>query len=125
MTTRRGSKYSIKSDGAGRIYIIDPSKGKRKGKIPSGAESTQGSAISQRQVPEMPIISKPKLELSMSTCNRYNWHSEGSDRHLNEPVQAALHHVQGQGLENVATNPPRSDELLAHFEKVLQRGGNS
>ncbi|MBW0502811.1 hypothetical protein O181_042526 [Austropuccinia psidii MF-1] len=63
MTTRRGSQYSIQSDGAGLRGRIDLSKGKRKGKIPSGTESTQGSALSQRQVPEMPIISEPELEL--------------------------------------------------------------
>ncbi|MBW0538562.1 hypothetical protein O181_078277 [Austropuccinia psidii MF-1] len=61
----------------------------------------------------------------MSDSNRYKSHSEGSNRHLHEPVQAALHSVQGQGLGNVATNPPRSDELLAHPQNVLQRGGNS
>ncbi|MBW0523731.1 hypothetical protein O181_063446 [Austropuccinia psidii MF-1] len=63
MTSRRGSQYSIQSDGAGLRSRIKPSKGKRKGKIPSGTESTQGNAISQRQVPEMPIISEPELKL--------------------------------------------------------------
>ncbi|MBW0593576.1 hypothetical protein O181_133291 [Austropuccinia psidii MF-1] len=33
--------------------------------------------------------------------------------------------VQGQGLGNVATNTPRSDEPLAHPQNVSQRGGNS
>ncbi|MBW0562631.1 hypothetical protein O181_102346, partial [Austropuccinia psidii MF-1] len=80
-----------------------PQKGKRKGKIPSGTESTQGSAISQRQVPEMPIISEPELEL----------------------IQTVLHGVKGKGLGSIATNPPRSDELLEHPQKVPQRGGNS
>ncbi|MBW0568570.1 hypothetical protein O181_108285 [Austropuccinia psidii MF-1] len=65
MTTRRGSQYSIQSDGAGLRGKIDSSKGKRKGNIPSGIESTQGSSLSQRQVPEMPTISEPELELSM------------------------------------------------------------
>ncbi|MBW0582478.1 hypothetical protein O181_122193 [Austropuccinia psidii MF-1] len=125
MTTRRGSQYSIQSDGAGLRGRIDPSKGKRKGNIPSRKEYTQGSALSQRQVPEMPIISEPELELSMSNSKRYQSHSEGSDRHLNEPVQAVLHSVQGQGLPNVATNTQRSDELLEHPQKVPQRGGNS
>ncbi|MBW0555270.1 hypothetical protein O181_094985 [Austropuccinia psidii MF-1] len=73
----------------------------------------------------MPIISEPELELSMSDSNRYKSHSEGSNRHLYEPVQAVLHSVQGQGLGNVATNTPRSDELLAHSKKIPQRGGNS
>ncbi|MBW0593812.1 hypothetical protein O181_133527 [Austropuccinia psidii MF-1] len=121
MTTRRGSQYSIQLDGAGLTGRIDPSKGKRKGNIPSGTESTHGSALSQRQVPEMPIISEPELEPSISNSNRYKSHSEGSDRHLHEPVKAVLHSVQGQGPGNVATNTPRSDDLLAH----PQRGGNS
>ncbi|MBW0576134.1 hypothetical protein O181_115849 [Austropuccinia psidii MF-1] len=121
MTTRRGSQYPSQSAGAVLRGRIDPSKGKRKGKIPSGTESTQGSALSQRQVPEMPMISELELELSMSSSNRYKSDSKGSDRHLHEPVQAVLHSVQRQGLGNVATNTPRSDELLAH----PQRGGNS
>ncbi|MBW0593240.1 hypothetical protein O181_132955 [Austropuccinia psidii MF-1] len=125
MTTRRGSQYSIQSDGAvlrGKMY---PSKGKRKGKIPSGTEYTQGSALSQRQVPEMPPISEPELGLSISNSHMYQLHSEGSDRHLHEPVQAVLHSVQRQGLGDFASNTPRSDELLAHPENVPQRGGNS
>ncbi|MBW0550860.1 hypothetical protein O181_090575 [Austropuccinia psidii MF-1] len=63
MTTRRGSQYSIQSDGAGLRDRIDSLKGKRKSKVPSGTESTQGSAISQRQVPEIPMISEPDLEI--------------------------------------------------------------
>ncbi|MBW0521774.1 hypothetical protein O181_061489 [Austropuccinia psidii MF-1] len=125
MTTRRGSQYSIQTDGAGIRGRIDPSKGKRKGKSPSGTESTQGSALSQRQVPGMPMISEPESELSMSDSNRYKSDSEGSDRHLHEPVQAVIHSLQGQGLGNVATNTPRSDELLAHLQNIPQRGGNS
>ncbi|MBW0565871.1 hypothetical protein O181_105586 [Austropuccinia psidii MF-1] len=125
MTTRRGSQYSIQSDGAGLRGIIDPSKGKRKVKIPGGTESTQGSSISQRQVPEIPMRSEPELELSMGDSNRYKSHSEGSNRHLHDPVQAVLHNLQGQGLGNVATNTPRSDELLAHPQAIPQRGGNS
>ncbi|MBW0535226.1 hypothetical protein O181_074941 [Austropuccinia psidii MF-1] len=125
MTTRRGSQYSIQSDGAGLRGRIDPSKGKRKGNIPRGTESTQGSALSQRQVPEMPMISEPELEISMSNSNRYKSNSEGSDRHLHEPVQAVLYSVQRQVLGNVTTNTPRSGELLAHPQNVTQRGGNS
>ncbi|MBW0500165.1 hypothetical protein O181_039880 [Austropuccinia psidii MF-1] len=125
MTTRRGSKYSIQSDEGVLRSRVDPSKGKRKGKIPSVTEFTQGSAISQRQVQDMPMISEPKLELSMTNSNRDKSHSKGSNRHLYEPVQAVLHSVQGQRLENVATNPPRSDELLAYPERIPQRGGNS
>ncbi|MBW0593733.1 hypothetical protein O181_133448 [Austropuccinia psidii MF-1] len=120
MTTRRGSQYSIQSDGAGLIGRIYPSKGKRKEKIPSGTESPQGSALSQRKVPEMPIISEPELELSMSDSNRDKLHSEDSNRHLNEPVQELLQSVKGQELGNVATNTPRSDELLAHPQKYLK-----
>ncbi|MBW0562254.1 hypothetical protein O181_101969 [Austropuccinia psidii MF-1] len=125
MTTRRGSQYSFQSDVAGLRGIIDPTKGKRKVNIPGGTESTQGSALSQRQVPQNPMISEPELELSMSNSNRYQSHSEGSDRHLHKPVQAVLHNVQGQGLGNVAKNTPRSDELLAHPQNIPQRGGNS
>ncbi|MBW0521430.1 hypothetical protein O181_061145 [Austropuccinia psidii MF-1] len=61
----------------------------------------------------------------MSDSSRYKSHSEGSDRHLNEPVEEVLHSVQGQGLGNVTANTPRSDEPLAHPQKVPQRGGNS
>ncbi|MBW0544640.1 hypothetical protein O181_084355 [Austropuccinia psidii MF-1] len=100
-------------------------KGKGKGKILGGTESTQVGAISQRQVPEIPIISEQELELSMSNSNRYKSHSEGSDRHIREPVKAVLHSVEGQGLGNLATIPPKSDELVEHPEKVPQRGGNS
>ncbi|MBW0579075.1 hypothetical protein O181_118790 [Austropuccinia psidii MF-1] len=99
MTTKRGSKYYIKSDGVELRSRIDPSKGRRKGKIPSGTESTQGSAISQRQVPEMPIISELYLELSMSDSNRYKSHSEGSKGHLNEPVQAVQHGYKDKDWE--------------------------
>ncbi|MBW0472369.1 hypothetical protein O181_012084 [Austropuccinia psidii MF-1] len=116
MTTRRGSQYSIQSDGGGRISRVDPSKGK-KGRIPSGTESTQGSAISKRKVPDMPIISEPELKLSMRNYNRDKFHSEGSNSHSYEPVQAVLHGVQGQRLGNVAKDPPRSDELLEHSQK--------
>ncbi|MBW0524776.1 hypothetical protein O181_064491 [Austropuccinia psidii MF-1] len=61
----------------------------------------------------------------MSDSSRYKSYSEGSDRHLHEPLKAVLHGVQGQRLGNVATNPPRSDELLAYPEKFPQIGGNS
>ncbi|MBW0592976.1 hypothetical protein O181_132691 [Austropuccinia psidii MF-1] len=125
MTTRRGSQYSIQSDEAGLRGRIDSLKGKRKGNIPSGTEYTQGSAFSQRQVPEMCMIYEPELELSMSDSNRYKLHSEGSNRHLREPVQTVLHSVQRQGLGNVALNTPRSNELLENTEKAPQRGGNS
>ncbi|MBW0593386.1 hypothetical protein O181_133101 [Austropuccinia psidii MF-1] len=122
MTTRRGSQYFIQLDGDGLRGKIDSSKGERKGNMPSGTESTQGSTSSQRQVPEMTMISEPELELSSSNSNRYKSHSEVSDRHLNEPVQAVLHSVQRQGLGNVASNTLRSDELLAHPQSVPHRG---
>ncbi|MBW0501936.1 hypothetical protein O181_041651 [Austropuccinia psidii MF-1] len=73
----------------------------------------------------MPLISETELELSMSNSNRYTSHSEGSDRHLNEPVQELVQNVQGKRLGKVATTPPRSDELPEHTKKVPQRGGNS
>ncbi|MBW0583719.1 hypothetical protein O181_123434 [Austropuccinia psidii MF-1] len=73
----------------------------------------------------MPMISEPQLELSMSKFNRYKSHSEVSNRHLYEPVQAVLHSVQGQRLGNVAISSPRSDELLDYLENIPQRGGNS
>ncbi|MBW0591171.1 hypothetical protein O181_130886 [Austropuccinia psidii MF-1] len=125
MTTRKGSQYYIQSDGAGLRGRIEPTKGKRKGTLPSGTESTQGSALSQRQVPKMPIISEPELELSTSQSNRYKSHSKVSNRHLHEPVQEVLQSVQAQGMGNVATNIPRSDELPEHPQNIPQRGGNS
>ncbi|MBW0526400.1 hypothetical protein O181_066115 [Austropuccinia psidii MF-1] len=125
MTTRRGSQYSTQSDGAGLRSRIDPSKGKIRGKIPSGTESIPESAISQREVPEFLIISEQELELIMSNPNRYKSHSKGSDRHIDEPLHMVLHGVQGQELRNISTNPPRSNELLAHPEKAPQRAGNS
>ncbi|MBW0552162.1 hypothetical protein O181_091877 [Austropuccinia psidii MF-1] len=73
----------------------------------------------------MPRISEPELEISISDSKRYKSHSEGSNRHLHEPVQAVLDGVQGQGLGNVSTNTLRNDELLAHPPKIPQRGGNS
>ncbi|MBW0550211.1 hypothetical protein O181_089926 [Austropuccinia psidii MF-1] len=73
----------------------------------------------------MPMISEPELEISMSNSNRYKSHSEGSDRTLHEQVQAVLHSVQRQGLGNVASNTPSSDELLAHLQNVPHRGGDS
>ncbi|MBW0594019.1 hypothetical protein O181_133734, partial [Austropuccinia psidii MF-1] len=109
-----GPTIQDSEDGARLRGKTDPSKAERKGNIPSGTESTQGSALSQIQAPEMPMISEPGLELSMSDSNRYKSHSEGSKRHLHEPVQTVLHNVQRQGLGNVAPNTPRSDELLAH-----------
>ncbi|MBW0562234.1 hypothetical protein O181_101949 [Austropuccinia psidii MF-1] len=70
-------------------------------------------------------MSEPELEPSMSNSNRYKSHSEGSNRHIHEPVQALLHGVEGKALVNVSTNPQRSDALLAYPEGFSQRGGNS
>ncbi|MBW0474352.1 hypothetical protein O181_014067 [Austropuccinia psidii MF-1] len=94
MTTRKGSQYSIQTDRGGLRGRNDPTQGKRKGKVPNGTESTQESAISQSKVPEIPIISEPELDLSMSHSNRNQSHSEGSDRHIHEPVQEKLHSIQ-------------------------------
>ncbi|MBW0578431.1 hypothetical protein O181_118146 [Austropuccinia psidii MF-1] len=125
MTTRRGFQYCIQSDGGRLRRRVDPSKGIRKGKIPSGTESTQGSAISKRQFPDMSKISEPELELSVSNSNRDKSHPEGSNRHLYLPVQAVFQSIKGKRLGNFATNPPRSDNLLAYPEKIPQRRGNS
>ncbi|MBW0492867.1 hypothetical protein O181_032582 [Austropuccinia psidii MF-1] len=73
----------------------------------------------------MPMMSELELELSMSNSNKDKSHSKASNRHINQPVKKVLHHVQGQGLGNAPTNPPRSDELLAYPENIFQRGGNS
>ncbi|MBW0499024.1 hypothetical protein O181_038739 [Austropuccinia psidii MF-1] len=125
MTTRGRSQYSIQSDRGGLRSRFDPSKGKRKGKVPGGTESAQGSTISKRQVSDMPMISEPEFKIRIGNSNRDKSHLQGSNRHLYEPVQALLHGIQGQRLGNVATNPPRSDELLAYPEKTPSRGGNS
>ncbi|MBW0585306.1 hypothetical protein O181_125021 [Austropuccinia psidii MF-1] len=80
MTTRRGFQYSIQSDGAELRGRIDSSKGKRKGNIPSGTESTQGSALSQRQVPEMPMISEPELELNIDMSQYKQYYTVYKDK---------------------------------------------
>ena len=56
MTTRRGSQYSIQSDVDELGSRNDPTKGKIKGKIPSGTESIQGSSLPQRKVIDINII---------------------------------------------------------------------
>ncbi|MBW0566606.1 hypothetical protein O181_106321 [Austropuccinia psidii MF-1] len=73
----------------------------------------------------MPMISEPELELSMSKSYRDKSNSEGSNRNIYETVPTVLYSVQGQRLENFATNSPRSDKLLAYPETIPQRGGNS
>ncbi|MBW0585926.1 hypothetical protein O181_125641 [Austropuccinia psidii MF-1] len=61
----------------------------------------------------------------MKDSKRDKSHSEGSNRHIHDPVQEVLHSVKGQTLGNVSTNPPRSDELMEYFQKACQRGRNS
>ncbi|MBW0587262.1 hypothetical protein O181_126977 [Austropuccinia psidii MF-1] len=73
----------------------------------------------------MPIISEPELKIIISNSKRCKSHSEGSDIHLHEPVEAVFPGVQEQILGNFATNPPRSDELLEYPESISQRWGNS
>ncbi|MBW0547245.1 hypothetical protein O181_086960 [Austropuccinia psidii MF-1] len=94
MTTGRGSQYSIQSNGGGLRSRADPSKGKRKGKIPSGTQSTQGSAISKGKVPDMPMISEPALEL----------------------IQAVLHGVQ-EMLPQIHQGVMNSWNILKKFLK--------
>ncbi|MBW0534457.1 hypothetical protein O181_074172 [Austropuccinia psidii MF-1] len=60
----------------------------------------------------------------MSNFNREKYHSEGSDRHLHEPVHRVLQVLQGKRLGNSATNPPRCDELPEHPHKAPQKGGS-
>ncbi|MBW0509815.1 hypothetical protein O181_049530 [Austropuccinia psidii MF-1] len=98
MTTRRGLKYSIQSDGAGLRGRIDFTKGKERAKSP---------------VEQNPHKEAPYPKGKSQQCPYY----------LNQ-IQRVLHSVQGQRLGNVATNPPKSDELLAHPERIPQRGGN-
>ncbi|MBW0583248.1 hypothetical protein O181_122963 [Austropuccinia psidii MF-1] len=61
----------------------------------------------------------------MRNLKRDKLNSEGSNRHIYEPLQAVLHGLQGQRLENVATNPLGIDVLLAHSQNAPQRGVNS
>ncbi|MBW0541341.1 hypothetical protein O181_081056 [Austropuccinia psidii MF-1] len=121
ITTRRRSQYCIQLDGAGLRSRVDHSKGKRKVKIPSGTKSTQESAISQRQGPEMPIIFAPHLGLNQTDPN----HIQRAQINIHEPVQTVLHHVQGKGLGNAAKTLSRSDEFLSYPGKFPERGGNS
>ncbi|MBW0542152.1 hypothetical protein O181_081867 [Austropuccinia psidii MF-1] len=121
MPTRRGSQYSTQSDGGRLRSKNDPTKGK----IPWGTEFIQGSKISRRQLPQIPIISEPELELGMSHSNRDKSHSEGSDRGINEPVQKVLHFLQGKILVIAATNTTRCHELLEHPPTVPIGAQNS
>ncbi|MBW0491585.1 hypothetical protein O181_031300 [Austropuccinia psidii MF-1] len=104
MTTKIGSQYSIQSDGGGLRSRNDPTKGKNlKWKRIHTRESHFPKGIL-----EIPIISEPELELRMGNFNRTKSHSEGTNRHLNDPVQTVLQSLQGNILGNVATNPSRS-----------------
>ncbi|MBW0536320.1 hypothetical protein O181_076035 [Austropuccinia psidii MF-1] len=93
--------------------------------MPSGTESTQESSICKRKVSEIQIISGPELEPSISHSNRNQSHSETSDRNLNEPVQEVLHTPQRKRLVKSTTTPPRSDELMAHHQKISEGRGSS
>ncbi|MBW0544511.1 hypothetical protein O181_084226 [Austropuccinia psidii MF-1] len=61
----------------------------------------------------------------MSNYKRNQSHSDGSNRHIYEPVKTVLHGVQGLGFGNIAKNTQRSDELLAYSQNVPQKGRNS
>ncbi|MBW0529367.1 hypothetical protein O181_069082 [Austropuccinia psidii MF-1] len=63
------------------------------------------------------MISEPGLELSMSNSNREKSYSEGSNRHLHEPVQAVLHHVQDKDLEML----PQSHQRVMNSWHILKR----
>ncbi|MBW0589698.1 hypothetical protein O181_129413 [Austropuccinia psidii MF-1] len=61
----------------------------------------------------------------MSNSNRNKTNSEGSNRHLYEPVKEVLHGFQEKKIGNFATDPPRSVKPLSYSQKAPQRGGNS
>ncbi|MBW0547409.1 hypothetical protein O181_087124 [Austropuccinia psidii MF-1] len=69
----------------------------------------------------MTIISEAELELSMSNSKRDKSHSKGSNRHIYDPLRALLHGLQGQRLGNLATNPPRSDELASNSKPQVSQ----
>ncbi|MBW0582881.1 hypothetical protein O181_122596, partial [Austropuccinia psidii MF-1] len=81
-----------------------------------GTESTQGSTIYQRQVPEMPMISEPELELSISNSNRDESYSEGSNRHLHDPIQTILHEEEIVVYSN-GWNPPSSKPDIKNIKE--------
>ncbi|MBW0569135.1 hypothetical protein O181_108850 [Austropuccinia psidii MF-1] len=117
MTTSRGSQFPIQSDGAGLRGRIDPSKGKRKVNTSSGTESTQGSSLSQRQVPEKPMISELELELSMSNSNRYKSHSEGSERHLHDRYKQYYTVYKGKDWKML----PQIHQGVMNYWNILKR----
>ncbi|MBW0566788.1 hypothetical protein O181_106503 [Austropuccinia psidii MF-1] len=61
----------------------------------------------------------------MRSSKKDKLNPEGFKRHIYGPVQAVLHGIQEQRLQNITTNSPRSDELLEHSQKVPQIGGKS
>ncbi|MBW0534966.1 hypothetical protein O181_074681 [Austropuccinia psidii MF-1] len=124
MTTRRGPQYSIQSDEGRLRSRNDTTNGKRKDKILNGKEYTKGSAISQREVPEIPFICDPEFELSIIHSKKDKLHSHGSDRNVHYSVKTVFHNLQRQRLENSATNSPRSDEVLPHPQKFPKGGAN-
>ncbi|MBW0521460.1 hypothetical protein O181_061175 [Austropuccinia psidii MF-1] len=71
----------------------------------------------------MPIVSEPELELSMPNKKRYKSHSEGSDRHSNDPLKEVLHSLQdiGKSFHKSA----KEFGTPGTSWKVPQRGGNS
>ncbi|MBW0539534.1 hypothetical protein O181_079249 [Austropuccinia psidii MF-1] len=111
MTTRRGSQYSIQSDGGGLRSGLDPSKGKKREKSQWNTIHTRKCHI-QKASPDMPMISEPELELSMCNSNREKSHLEGSNRHLYEPVQAVLQSVQDHS--------EKSDEAIMNLKDHIQ-----
>ncbi|MBW0511214.1 hypothetical protein O181_050929 [Austropuccinia psidii MF-1] len=101
MTTRRGSQYSIQSDGGALRSRNNTSKGKRKRNNP--VEQNPHKEVPYPKGKSQKCLNyEPEVELSMGNSNRYKSHSEGSDRRLHG-----------------------SDELLEHPEKVPQKGGNN
>ncbi|MBW0515036.1 hypothetical protein O181_054751 [Austropuccinia psidii MF-1] len=120
MTTRRGSQYSIRSDGIGLRSRFDTSKGKRKGKILSGKESTKGSAISQRQVPEIPILSEPELELKEEIVRYPNGWNTLSSKHKIKKIKEYHSKKREESKEEapvVSTRKPQATQLPQEGKK--------
>ncbi|MBW0523213.1 hypothetical protein O181_062928 [Austropuccinia psidii MF-1] len=106
MPTRRGSQYSFQSNGGGLRSRNYSTKGKRNCQISSGTESTQRGAISQRQVPEMLMISEPKLELIMSYSKR--------DKHI-QRAHIAINMIQYKHYYTIYKDKDR--EILIQIHK--------
>ncbi|MBW0487114.1 hypothetical protein O181_026829 [Austropuccinia psidii MF-1] len=125
MATRGCSQYSIQSDGGGLRSENDPTKGKRKGEIPSGTGSTQGSAIFQRKVPEISINSEPEFKLSMRNSKRNKSQSECSiDIYMSHEKQYYMVYKDKdwEMLPRIHQGVINSWGIL---KKSPQRGGNS